>query len=127
MPGICAVSPPISAQPAFLQPRTMPDELLKAMRIEPLGSHVIEEEKGLRAEDGDVVDAMVDQVLADSVVAIHEHGDLQLGADAVDAGHENGLAHLGEPEALKRPPKPPTLPSTSGRSADFSRAWAGRP
>ena len=66
------------------------------MRIEPLGGHVIEEKKGFRAEDGDVVDAMIDQVFADGVVAVHEHGHLDLGADAIDAGDENGIAHLGK-------------------------------
>ena len=77
------------------------DELAKAVRIEPLGGHVIEEEKRFRAEDGDVVDAMVDEVLADGVVAVHQHGDLEFGADAVDAGDEHRVAHFGKMGAEK--------------------------
>ena len=45
---------------------------------------VIEEEERARATDEDIVDAMVDQVGADGLVAIEGEGDLELGADAIN-------------------------------------------
>jgi hypothetical protein len=57
---------------------------------------------------------MVDEVLADGVVTVHGEGDLELGADAIDAGNEDGLLVFAVSSA-NRPPKPPTLPSTSRR------------
>ncbi len=72
------------------------DELLKAVRLQALGGHVIEEEKRLGPKNGDVVDAMVDQVLADGVVLVHEHGHLQFGADAIDAGDKHRVLHPGK-------------------------------
>ncbi len=35
---------------------------------------------------------MIDEVLADGVVPVHGEGELELGADAVGAGDEHGLA-----------------------------------
>ena len=55
---------------------------------------VIQKEKRFRAQDGDVVDAMIDKVLADGVVAVHGEGDLELGAHAVGAGDQDRLAEL---------------------------------
>ena len=40
---------------------------------------------------GDVVDAVIDQVGADGVVQAHLEGDLQLGADTIHAGDEDGI------------------------------------
>ena len=68
------------------------DELGEDVGLELAGADVIEEKKRFGAEHGDVVDAMVDEVLADGVVAVHGEGDFELGADAVDAGDEDGLA-----------------------------------
>ena len=53
---------------------------------------VVEEVDGLRALHGDVVDAVVHDIEADRVVLLHFRGDHELGADAVDAGDEDGFA-----------------------------------
>ena len=55
---------------------------------------VIQKEKRLRAQHGDVVDAMIDKILADGVVAVHGEGDFELGAHAVGAGDQDGLAEF---------------------------------
>ena len=44
---------------------------------------IIQEKQRNRALHGDIVDAVVHQILADGVVAAGEKRDLQLGADAV--------------------------------------------
>jgi hypothetical protein len=36
-------------------------------------------------------------------VAVHEHGHFEFGADAVDAGDENRIAHLGKTGAEEAP------------------------
>ena len=55
------------------------------------GRQVVEEEQRLGALHQDVVDAVVHQVDADGVVPARQEGHLQLGADAVGAGHQNRL------------------------------------
>ena len=42
----------------------------------------------------DVIDAMIDEILPDGVRPIHREGDLELGADAIDARNQHGLAVL---------------------------------
>ena len=61
------------------------DDVLEYARLQPPGAKVIEEEQRFRAEHRDVVHAMVDQVLPDGVVAVHGEGELELGADAINA------------------------------------------
>ena len=87
---------------------------VNTLRLELARAEVIEEEERLGAEHGDVVDAMVDQVLADGVVPVHGKGDLELGADAIHAGDQHRLAVSLRTFSANRPPNPPTLPSTSG-------------
>ena len=67
------------------------DQVLEHFRLKFAGADVIEEKERFRAEDCDVVDAVIDQVLADRVVLAHGEGELELGADAIDAGDEDGL------------------------------------
>src|SRR5690606_9084879 len=67
------------------------DDLLGHGRLERARREVVEEEEGAGAADGDVVDAVVDEVLADGVVAADADGHLQLRPDAVDRGDEDGL------------------------------------
>ena len=62
---------------------------------------VVEEIDGGRALHGDVVDAMVDNVMPDGVELLHEFGDHQLGADAVDRGDHHGMAPLGEVDLVE--------------------------
>ena len=49
------------------------------------GADVVEEEERFGTLDEDVVDAVVDEVLADGRVLLREAGDLELGAYAVRA------------------------------------------
>ena len=90
MPGISAVSPPTSAQPACAQPSAMPAMTAAAdADVELAGGEVVEEEQRLGALHDDVVDAHGDEVDADGVVAAGLDGELELGADAVGAGDQH--------------------------------------
>ena len=93
MPGISAVSPPTSAQPAWRQPSAMPATMARpGAHIQLAGGEIIEEQQRLGALDDQVVDAHGDQVDADGVVLARGDGDLQLGADAVGGGDQDGIA-----------------------------------
>ena len=93
MPGISAVSPPIRAQPAWRQPSAMPAMMRRAdLDLELAGGEIIEEKQRLGALDHDVVDAHRDEVDAHRVVQAGVDGHLELGADAVGAGHQDGVA-----------------------------------
>ena len=70
--------------------------LCEHRRLQLTGTDVVEEKQRTRAEHRDVVDAVVDEVLADGVVLVERDGQLELGADAVDARHEHRLAHALE-------------------------------
>ena len=65
------------------------DDLDRDVRVEPAGRQVVEEEQRLRALDEDVVDAVIDEVDADSAVHAGHERDAQLGAHAVGAGDEH--------------------------------------
>ena len=67
------------------------DDFLGDFAVEASGGEVVEEEERRGALHGDVVDAVVDQVGADGVVDAELEGDLELGADAVGGGDEDGL------------------------------------
>ena len=74
----------MSAQPLALQAFARPlTTLLDDFGIELAGGEVVEEEERRRALHGDVVDAVIDQVLPHGVVDAEFEGDLELGADAV--------------------------------------------
>ena len=93
MPGISAVSPPISAQPACSQPRgDALDHRGRDVDVELAAREVVEEEQRLGALHEDVVDAHRDEVDADRVVAVERERELELGADAVGAGDQHRLA-----------------------------------
>src|SRR5207253_6558921 len=65
---------------------------------------VVEEEQGLGAAGEDIVDAVVDDVVAEGAVAAGDGGDLELRAHAIGAGNEDGLAITLEGEgAAERP------------------------
>ncbi len=84
----------MSAQPASLQALAKPlMQLREDRRVELLRADVIEEEERARADDGDVVDAMIHEVLADGVVPVHGEGELQLRAHAIDARDEHRVFH----------------------------------
>ena len=80
------------------------DDLREDARLEFAGADVIQEEERFSAEDGDVIHAMVDEVLANGVMAVESEGELELGADSVGAGDEDGLAvffHIEGEEAAE--------------------------
>ena len=67
------------------------DDGLGDIGIEFAGGEVIEEEKGRGALDGDVVDAMIDEVCADGLVEAEGEGDFELGANAVGRADQDGV------------------------------------
>ena len=70
------------------------DDLLDDHVFESAGGEVVEEEERGGPLDGDVVDAVVDEILADGVMDIEVECDLELGADAVGGGDEDGVGKL---------------------------------
>ena len=54
-------------------------------RRQPAGGEIVEEEQRLGALHQDVVDAVIDEIGADRIVAVGQERDLQLGADAIGA------------------------------------------
>jgi nucleotide-binding universal stress UspA family protein len=90
MPGISAVSPPISAQPACRQPAAMPSTILDAdLGVELAGGEIVEEEQRLGTLHDEIVDAHRNEIDADRIVVAGIDGDLQLGADAVIGRHQD--------------------------------------
>ncbi|EIM72195.1 hypothetical protein A33O_20475 [Nitratireductor aquibiodomus RA22] len=59
--------------------------------IEPAGCEIVEEEERLGTLNDKIVDAHGNEVDADRVVPVRINGDLELGADAVIGGHEDGV------------------------------------
>jgi hypothetical protein len=74
------------------------NELELAFGVERRAADVVEEEERFGARRQNVVHAVVHEVVADGAVAIHDHRDAQLGADAIGARRDHGLAVAGEPE-----------------------------
>ena len=115
MPGICAVSPPIKrATGRATGLGKTAQELIEDPRLEFFRADVIEKEERPRAEDGDVVDAMVHEIGADGVVPVQREGDLQFRADAVDARDQHRLAHPGKIRRERGRRIRRFFPSTSG-------------
>ena len=56
------------------------------------GGVVVEEEHGARAADDNVVDAHRDEVDANGAVLLALKGELELGAHAIGARHQEGVA-----------------------------------
>ena len=71
-------------------------ELVEDARLQFFRADVVEEKKWARAQDGDVVHAMVHEIGPDGVVPIQGKRDLQFRADAVHARDEHRLAHAGK-------------------------------
>ncbi len=74
------------------------DDLLGDVGREAAGAEVVEEEERARATDCDVIDAVVDEVLAHRVVTSDADGHLQLRPDPVDGGDEHRGAVGGSVE-----------------------------
>ena len=97
----------MSAQPAAAHALANPARsCLEHRRFQFAGADVIEKKQRARAEHRDVIDAVVDEVLADGVVFIERDGELELGAHAVDGTDQYRLAH---PAKIR--PKQPTEPT----------------
>ena len=65
------------------------------VHVQLAGGVIVEKEKRLRALHHDVVDAHGDQILADAVKTACVDGELELGADAVGARHQDGVLEAG--------------------------------
>jgi hypothetical protein len=72
---------------------------LEHARLESLAADIIEEEKRTRAENCNVVDGVVHEIHAHRVVLVHGEGDLQFGADAIDARDQRRFSHSGKTHA----------------------------
>ncbi len=66
--------------------------------VELAGGEIVEEEERAGALDGDVVDAVVDEVLADGVVDVELEGDFEFGANAIHRRDQDGVGVLFEVE-----------------------------
>src|SRR5690606_25355366 len=71
------------------------DDRRALVRVELAGSEIVEEKQWLGALHHDVVDAHGDKVDADGVVLAGFYGDLELGADAVIGGDQDGIGKAG--------------------------------
>ncbi len=67
------------------------DDLLDDVGVEVAGGEVVEEEEGCGALHGYVVDAVIDEVGADAGVEAELNGELELAADAVGGGDQDGV------------------------------------
>jgi len=75
------------------------EDLLEDDGIEFFTADIVQEKQGPGADDGDVIDAMVDEILADRVVAVRGEGDFEFRADSVHAGDEHGVFHAAQVRA----------------------------
>ena len=78
------------------------DDLLEDGGLELAAGQVVEEEERRGTLDGDVVDAVVDEVGADGGVDAELEGELELGADTVSRADEDGILPLAAVERVKR-------------------------
>ena len=81
--------------------------------LESARRDVIHEKERPRALHQNVVDAVIHEIGADGVVAIHHHRDLQFGADSVGARDENRLLDARKLHA-NMPPNAPMSERTPG-------------
>jgi hypothetical protein len=72
----------------------MPPTTDRGVDVELAGGEIVEKKQRLGALHQHVVDAHADQIDADAVVPVQLLRQLQLGADAVGAGHQHRLAVL---------------------------------
>ena len=92
------------AQPACRQPLgDAAEDLAPGRHVELAGGQVVEEKQRFGAVHHQVVDAHGDEVDADGVVAPGGVGDLELGADPIGTGDQNGVAVARRLEVEERP------------------------
>ena len=130
MPGISAVSPPISAQPACRQPSAIAgDHPLGDRIVELRAGEIIEEEERLGALHDQIVGAHRDEVDADPVMPAAVDRELELGADAVIGGDQQrilvarrlGIEEAAEPAQARRPRRAAPSPWPAARSPSPAR------
>ena len=78
------------------------DHAARALHVELAAGEVVEEEQRLGALRQQVVDAHGDEVDADGVVPAGVDGDLELGADAVVGGDQDGVHEARRLEVEQR-------------------------
>src|SRR6185369_1301858 len=74
--------------------RNASHDLLGRLELKLADSQVVHEEQRGRALNGDVVDAMIDEVAAYGVMKVHLEGDLQLGPNTIYAGNKYRILEL---------------------------------
>src|SRR5689334_19460960 len=87
-------------------PRKTFDDFSENVRLQFSGAEIIEKKQRLRAQHGDVIDAMIYQVLADGIVPIHGESDFQLRPDPIDARNQHRLfvtARIQREQSAKPP------------------------
>ena len=70
------------------------NNLFRNLRIERAGSKVIHKKQWRRALHGNVIHAVVYQIAAHGVMQVHHERHFELGADAIHAGNQHGIAKL---------------------------------
>ena len=120
MPGISAVSPPISAQFDSRQPLgDAGDDRARLGHLELPRREVVEEEERLGALDDQVVHHHRDEVDADVVVLAGLLRDDQLRPHAVRPRDEHRIL-VARGREVKEPAKPPIEPITPVRFVDLA-------
>src|SRR5690625_168695 len=96
------------------------DDLLCDPSLEFSHPYIVEEEEGPSTLDEDIIDRVVDEVVADGIVFTRPDRDLEFGPDTICTSDEGGpVESLGEPE---EPPERAWLgedPLDEGRSYEF--------
>ncbi len=89
-------------------------DVRRLFRVEPGGGEIIQEEERTRALYQDVVNAVVDDVVADAAIPTGLCGQFDLRANPIGRGHQHGMVHLLQDAASNRPPNEPMPASTAG-------------
>jgi hypothetical protein len=90
------------------------DDFGKNGRIKFACAEIIEEEKRAGTHHGDVVHAMIDEVLPDGFVLPGQDGNFEFGADTVHARHKDRILHLRK--SCTEKPAEPSYPAEHARS-----------
>ena len=80
--------------------------MLGNIRVKPANREVVKEEQRRRALNRYVVYAVIDEALADGIVAACSEGNLELRADAIRRTDQHGIAQLPAPQRVGRAERP---------------------
>src|SRR5581483_9648404 len=67
------------------------DDTAADLGVELANGKIVEKKQRLRALDGDVVDAVINQIFANGVMAAGREGNFELGADAIGGTDKNRI------------------------------------